>query len=85
MSLETVPYERPYRKEELKSLSDSINQRYLENLLEKGVHIIENNVKILEYGASYLIECAVTAEEEITQAGPVAIPDTPDEELKEES
>ena len=78
-------YDRVCTEEEISAAARREEAKYLENLCEKGVHIIENNVKILEYGASYLIECAVTAEEEITQAGPVAIPDTPDEELKEES
>ena len=51
-------YDRVCTEEEISAAARREEAKYLENLCEKGVHIIENNVKI---------------------------PDTPDEELKEES
>ncbi len=80
---ETVFYERPYTEKELKVRSEYINGKYIENLLQKGVHIIENNVKILKNGLSYTIECSVTAEEEISVSRPVSTQDTPGEEMTE--
>ncbi len=80
---ETVYYERPYTEKELKDRSEYINEKYIEKLLQKGVHIIKNDVRILNNGLSYTIECTVTAEEEISVRRPVSTQDTPDEEMKE--
>ncbi len=77
-------YERPYTREEISAAAQQEEAKYIENLCEKGVHIIENNVKIQEYGVSLLIECTVTGEEEITRERAVRIPDTPNEELTEQ-
>ncbi len=74
-------YERPYTQEEISEAARYMEAKYIENLCEKGVHIIENNVKIQEYGASLVIECTVKGEEEITEARSVRIPDAPGEEL----
>ncbi len=73
-------YERSHTMEEVRSAAARAEEKYLENLCEKGVHIIENNVKILEYGAGYLIEGTVKAEEEIVSARSVEAPETPGEE-----
>jgi similar to stage IV sporulation protein len=45
---EYISYERPYTEEEKKQLSEDINERYKKNLIEKGVQILENHVKILD-------------------------------------
>ncbi len=74
-------YDRPYTQEEISAAARYEETKYIENLCEKGVHIIENNVKIQEYGVSLTIECTVTGEQEITLARAVQIPDTRDEEL----
>lgn len=45
---EYISYERPYTEEEKKQLSESMNENLTKNLLEKGVQILENHVKILD-------------------------------------
>ena len=47
-SSECISYERYYTEEELEEKGNAIHQIFLKNLQEKGVHIIENNVKILK-------------------------------------
>ncbi len=84
VSREVYIYERSYTREELSALAQEEEAKYLENLCEKGVHIMKNNVKILEYGTSLRIEGTVTAEEEIAQARAVDVPDTSGEELSKE-
>lgn len=60
-------YERQYREDEKKQIAEEIHRRYLEKLMEKGVHIIENNVKILGDESVCQVEGTVTAEESIVQ------------------
>lgn len=45
---EYISYERPYRDNEKQELADKMNQEYEKKLLEKGVQILENHVKILD-------------------------------------
>lgn len=45
---EFISYERPYKDEEKKELAEKINKDYEKKLLEKGVQILENHVKILD-------------------------------------
>lgn len=45
---EFISYERPYKDEEKKELADKFNKDYEKKLLEKGVQILENHVKILD-------------------------------------
>ncbi len=45
---EYVSYERPYTEEEKKQLAENMNDSYQKKLLEKGVQILENHVKILD-------------------------------------
>lgn len=61
----TVSYERPYTDEEKNEEARKAEEKYLKNLMEKGVQIIENNVKIQEYGVSWKVEGHVTCEEQI--------------------
>ncbi len=60
-----VSYERPYTEEEKKEEARKAQEKYLKNLMEKGVQIIENNVKIQEYGDVWAVEGEVIAEEQI--------------------
>ncbi len=60
-----VSYERPYTDQEKEQLSEKVRQDQIENLMEKGVQIIENNVKIQEYGVSWKVEGTIVAEEQI--------------------
>ncbi len=80
---EYVSYERFYTKQEIKALAQRVHDQYLENLMEKGVHIIENNVKIQRDGLSFVIEGTVTAEEQIAAAAPVE--SLPEESAPEET
>lgn len=59
---------------EAKALSEPIHSQYLENLMEKGVHIIENDVKIHRDGLSFIVEGTADCEEEITEARTVEVP-----------
>lgn len=77
---EFISYERPYTKEEAEQEAKGIEERYLKNLLEKGVQIIENNVKIQENGSFYIIEGQVAAEEMIAVRQPAADMEQPKQE-----
>ena len=59
----TVSYERPYTREEKEQISREVEENYMKNLMEKGVQIIENNVKIQEDGVLWKVEGLVTGEE----------------------
>ena len=50
-SRETNAYERIYTEKEMEEKGTEIHKNFLHNLSEKGVHIIENNVKILKDGS----------------------------------
>lgn len=45
---EYISYERPYTEEEKRELAHKMNQEFEKKLLEKGVQILENHVKILD-------------------------------------
>ena len=76
-------YDRPYTEEEIQQLSEQLQESYLKNLLEKGVHIIENSVKIQENGFFYIIEGTVTAREQIGVKQPVSEPEQVPQENEE--
>lgn len=81
---EFISYERPYTDKEAEEAAKQTEAHYLENLLQKGVQIIENNVKIQENGSFYIIEGQVAAEEMIAVEQPVADMEQPAEiSLKE--
>ena len=69
---EYIVYERLYTEEEIQTVSEQLQEQYLKNLMEKGVQIIENNVKISENGSFYIIEGRVAAQEMIAAQSPVA-------------
>ena len=64
-------YERPYTQEEVQEAAEDVQRRYLENLMEKGVQIIENNVKILENGYQYEICAEASGIQQIGFSRPV--------------
>lgn len=64
---EYVAYERFYTEEEKKQEAEAIHQAYIKNLMEKGVQIIENNVKILDNESNCMVEGNFITVEPITQ------------------
>lgn len=60
-----VLYERAYTAQEKTREAETLQDQYLKNLMEKGVQIIENNVKIQEEGVSWRVEGTVIGEEQI--------------------
>lgn len=60
-------YERNYTENEKKQITKTVHHQFMEKLIEKGVHIIENNVRILDNASICKIEGSVTAEESIGQ------------------
>ena len=52
-------------EEELSALAAAYQSEVSENLIEKGVHIIENNVKILVNGSTCRFEVTLQTEESI--------------------
>ena len=62
---EYISYERPYTEEEKKLLSEDMNERYKKNLIEKGVKILENHVKILDNESLCQVAIDFVAEEPV--------------------
>ncbi|WP_077610785.1 sporulation protein YqfD [Clostridium sp. Marseille-P2415] len=62
---EYVSYERPYTEEEKKQLAETMNQGFKKKLLEKGVQILENHVKILDNESLCQIAIDFVAEEPV--------------------
>lgn len=60
-------YEGYYTENEKKQIAQQIHQQFLEELMEKGVHIIENNVKILGDESVCRIEGNAVTEESLGQ------------------
>ena len=72
--------ERPYTKAEAEAEAELEKWAAEEKLLEKGVHIIGNNVKIQENGFSFSIEGEILCEEQIAVFRQISEPE--DEEEK---
>lgn len=64
-SYEISPYDEKYTEQELSALAAAYQNEVSENLIEKGVHIIENNVKILVNGSTCRFEVTLQTEESI--------------------
>lgn len=64
---EYITYEGAYTKQELERLAETVHNTYKKKLLEKGVQILENNVKILDNESECRVEGQFTANEEIGQ------------------
>lgn len=66
-SYEVVPYEKKYTEKELQCLAEEYKNEISENLIQKGVQIIENNVRILVNGSKCRFEADLITEESIKQ------------------
>ncbi len=64
-------HEAFYTKEELEQVSEGIYQELVKNSSEKGVQIIENNVKILEDGSACRLTGTILTMEPVTQVRPI--------------
>ncbi len=56
-------FERKWTKIELDALTKTLHERKLQNLMQKGVQIMENDVKILDNSTGWTIQGTITAEE----------------------
>ncbi len=70
---ETVSYDRTYTQIEMEEKGKEIHENFLHNLSEKGVHIIENNVKILKDASLCHVEGTVLGEGTIGCLQPVSL------------
>lgn len=62
---EYVPYEKILSKTETEKLAEGAHQEFMKKLMEKGVQIIENNVKILDDGLQWRLQGTFQAIEPI--------------------
>ena len=68
VSREISSYEARYTQEELLALAEDFKRQTAEKFVEKGVHIIENNVKILVDGPVCRLEACLKTEEPVQTA-----------------
>ena len=73
------------QNDQQKQAADEINENLKKNLLEKGVQIRENHVKILDNESLCQIAIDLVAEEAVGQSQGVEIPITQEQEETEES
>lgn len=66
-SFEVSPYDEKYTEAELSRMAEQYKTEISENLMEKGVQIIENNVKILVNGSLCRFEAELVTEEPIEE------------------
>ena len=66
-SNEISRYDTIYTEKELSAMAQDFQTEVSENLMEKGVHIIENNVKILVNDSWCRLEAALVTEESIKE------------------
>ena len=64
-SMEVSSYEEKYNEKQLNEMAEQYKNELSENLMEKGVQIIENNVKILVNGSVCRFEAEFLTEESI--------------------
>lgn len=69
---EYITYEKNYSQEELEGLAEEYKNQIVEKLIEKGVQIIQNNVKILINGSNCQFQVQIDAEERIGVAEPIS-------------
>lgn len=79
---EMSAYERNYREEELRYLSESINSQFVKNLEKKGVQILENDDRIEISVSECRIKGELVTEESIVKTVPATEPITKPEETK---
>lgn len=71
---EYITYERPYRQEEKEREAETINENLKKNLLEKGVQILGNHVKILDNESLCQITLDFTTEESLGISRDMEVP-----------
>lgn len=77
-------YTESYSKEEARAIAEANLDEFQENLIQKGVQIIENNVKI-EVGTNTCMAAGtITAVEEIGSSAPAEILEAPPQPSEEE-
>ncbi len=77
---EYLPVDAVYDAESAKRLLDANFQKFISGLEEKGVHIIQKDVKIIEKGEALFLEGRLTVLEEAVTLRPVgAVPETESE------
>lgn len=77
---EYISYERPYTEKEKKELADDMNQNIQKNLMEKGVQILGNHVKILDNESLCQIVIDLVTEEPLGRSEAVEIQTTDEPE-----
>lgn len=84
-SEEISAYEEKYNESELSRMALAYQNELTENLMQKGVHIIENNVKILISGSECLFRAELITEEPITEYAEPELHDGTAENNKEKN
>lgn len=84
-SEEISVYEEKYDESELSRMALAYQNELTENLMQKGVHIIENNVKILISGSECLFRAELITEEPITEYAEPELHDGTAENNKEKN
>ncbi|WP_124066495.1 sporulation protein YqfD [Clostridium sp. E02] len=77
---EYVSYERPYTEKEKKELAEHMNEDIQKKLMEKGVQILGNHVKILDNESLCQIAIDLATEEPLGQSEAVEIQTTDEPE-----
>lgn len=72
---EYTSYERSYTEDELKKLSEEYMEQIIKKLIEKGVQIIKNDVKILDNELEYKLDVQILAEKNIGQIQRISEPE----------
>ena len=77
-----MTYERFYTEDEKNKAAEVSRQKFSKNLWEKGVQIIENNVKIYDNEPNCIVEGHLDTEEAIGSSQPITaeLPETKTEE-----
>lgn len=68
---EYISYERPYTEQEKKEMADRVSIAFQKNLMEKGVQILENHVRILDNESLCRISVEGTANEPVGRQEPL--------------
>ena len=63
---ECIVYDKNYTAEEKTQVAERIHNQLIEKIMEKGVPIIENSVKILDNSLSFRVQSHMILEEEIS-------------------
>lgn len=70
---ECMIYEKTLTDEEKKIMAERIHNQIMKKIMEKGVPIIENNVKILDNSLMFRVQGQMVLEEEITTGATITV------------